>query len=338
MSMVKIIAEIGVNHNGSIDAAKTMIDAVHQCRADAVKFQTFSANRLARVDTPKVPYQERSGPDGESHIEMLRKLELSKSGHRELKQYCQEVGIDFCSTPYSAEDAVFLESIGVPFYKVASADLVDRTLHEFISSTGKDALVAVGMASMNEIEETLSIYRDAGTEDRVVLLHCVSAYPAPCDELNLRAMLTLREVFGVRVGYSDHSTGPAAAAAATALGACVIEKHFTLDKSLPGPDHAASSTPAEFEELATMIREVECALGSPTKEVMPSEEDMRRVSRKSIIAACDMEAGHRLKKEDLGFRRPGSGISPMRYMELIGKTLGQSVQNGQELAWTMVHD
>lgn len=331
--MTKIIAEIGVNHNGSIDLAKKLIDAAQSSGANAVKFQTYSAERLTGKRNPKVPYQKRSGSPTESHYEMLKKLELSREDHAVLKAYCEQVDVEFCSTPYSREDAEFLHELGVPFFKTASADLIDRTLHEFIASTGKNCLVAVGMATLGEIEATLQIYDQAGTRDRVTLLHCVSAYPAPVRDLNIRVLKTLVDTFGVRVGYSDHAESFQPAVVAVALGASVIEKHFTLDRNMEGPDHLASSTPAEFSALVQAVQIAQESLGDPIKRIQESELDMRRVSRKSIVATRPMSSADIITLDNLTFQRPGTGLSPMDYALLLGKCLKKNINAGDQIGW-----
>lgn len=331
---IKIIAELGVNHNGSVDLAKRLVDSAHASGADAVKFQTFSADRLASRTTPKVAYQLRTSDPQESHYAMLKALELSPEDHAVLKSHCENVGVVFCSTPYSREDAQFLDQLGVSFFKVASADIIDRPLHEFLAQSGKECLVATGMATLGEIEEVVRIYDRGGTRDHVVLLQCVSAYPADPGDVNLKAMEMLRAAFGCRVGYSDHTTSPYSAIAAAALGATVIEKHFTLDKNMKGPDHAASATPSEFKIMAEGVRTVERALGDGVKRVHPAEMEMRQVSRKSIVAGCDLRAGLVLQCQHLRLQRPGTGLSPMRYPELIGKKLRRNVRAGEGLLWT----
>jgi len=338
VSMIKIIAEVGVNHNGDVALAKEMIRQAKASGADVVKFQTFSADRLAAVHTPKVPYQLLTSEPGESHHAMLKKLELSKDAHRELRTYCDHQGIEFCSTPYSREDAEFLEDLGVFTFKVASADLVDRRLHEFIAGTGKTCLISVGMATMEEIEATLELYDVRHAKNQIVLLHCVSAYPAKPLDVNLRVMDTLRLRFGCPVGYSDHTTGIECAVAAAAMGACVIEKHFTLDKKMPGPDHASSSTPQEFAALTKAVRIVEEALGDGVKRICASEREMRAVSRKSIVAAVDLPAGATLTEKDFSYRRPGTGLSPMRYPMLLGRTLKAAKKEGVQITWEDVQD
>jgi len=333
MMSILIIAEIGVNHNGNIQLAKEMISAAKSCGADIVKFQTFSAERLAGIDTPKVPYQMRTSDPVESHFNMLKKLELSTDAHKEIKEFCDQLKIEFCSTPYSYEDAVFLNCLDVTRFKVASADIIDRKLHEYIAETGKECLMAVGMATMDEISATLQLYESRGVKDRVVVLPCVSAYPADPSDVNISVMDTLRNQFHCRVGYSDHTTGLECATAAAALGACVIEKHFTLDKNMSGPDHAASSTPAEFAALVKAVRIVEQALGDGIKRVCASEKEMRIISRKSIVAATDLHNGCKLSESDLTYRRPGTGLSPMHYPAIVGRSLNKDKKKGEQLKW-----
>lgn len=330
---LRIIAEIGVNHNGSMELAKRLIEEAKRCGADLAKFQTFSADRLAALSTPKVPYQLRTSDPKESHHGMLKKLELSCEAHRELKAYCERVGIEFISTPYSREDAVFLDELGVRRFKVASADIIDRALHEFLSSTGKECILAIGMATLDEIEETLQIYDARLGKERIVLLQCTSAYPADSADANLRVMETLKGRFRCRVGYSDHTLGADCAVVATALGAEVIEKHFTLDKGLPGPDHAASATPDELAVLIRAVRGVEAALGDGVKRISASEIAMRQVSRKSIVSTRNLPAGWRLTRNDIDFRRPGNGLSPMVYPQLLGRILKREISQGEPLAW-----
>ena len=335
---IRIIAEIGVNHNGDMALAKELVVQAKACGADMVKFQTFSADRLAAMTTPKVPYQFRTSDPHESHYAMLKRLEMSREAHIELKAFCEYTGIEFCSTSYSREDADFLYELGVSTFKVASADIVDRALHEFIAGTGKECLLSVGMATMEEIAATMELYDRHNGRNHVVLLHCVSAYPADPSDLNIRVMETLREQFGCRVGFSDHTRGVECAIAAAALGACAIEKHFTLDKTMPGPDHAASSTPEEFTALVNALRIVEKALGDGIKRICRSEEGMRVVSRKSIVAAVDLPVGYTLSEKDLTYRRPGTGISPMQQPELLGRSLKVARKEGEQITWEDVHD
>jgi sialic acid synthase SpsE len=335
--MIKLIAEIGVNHNGSVDLAKKMVYMAKKCGADIVKFQTFSADRLAASYTPKVPYQLRTSDPTESHHAMLKKLELSREAHLVLKEFCDRLDIEFCSTPYSYEDAEFLNKLGVSRFKVASADIIDRKLHEYIAGTGKECLLAVGMSTIEEIAATLDLYDYQNARDKIVLLPCVSAYPAEPSDVNIRVMETLRKKFGCLVGYSDHTIGIECALAAAALGACVIEKHFTLDKTMSGPDHSASSTPKEFTELVKAVRIVERALGDGIKRICRSEMEMRVVSRKSIVASVALPIGHVLLERDLTYRRPGTGISPMQYPTLIGRSLNTAKKEGEQIRWEDLH-
>ena len=328
---VFIIAEIGVNHNGDITLAKKLIDAAVNCRANAVKFQTFSAKRLASPSTPKVPYQCSTSDLKESHFAMLKKLELSKNDHIILKKYCKKKAIEFCSTPYSVEDAQFLESLGVNLYKVASADITDRRLHEYLSGTGKEVIVATGMSTMDEIAEILKLYEEKSARDKVILLQCVSAYPAKAKHINLKVMHTLEKAFGCRVGFSDHTITPFAAFAATAMGAAVVEKHFTLDRKMQGPDHAASCEPKDFSYLVKGIREIEALIGDGVKKVCSCEEDMRKISRKSIVLSRDVPKGKVIGPYDITAMRPGTGVSPMRYEQIIGRRVKRKLFRGAQI-------
>ena len=302
-----IIAEIGVNHNGSVDFAKELILAAKLAGADAVKFQTFSTEALVSKGTPKVDYQKATTDDAESHFDMIKALELPHKDHFPIIDYCKELDIGFISTPYDLGSAEFLRSIGVEIFKTASADIVDLPLHRFLAGTGKSVVISTGMATMGEINEVIEIYKAAANKN-VVLLHCVSNYPCEFQSLNLLAMQTLETEFGFPVGYSDHARGHYPAVAAVALGARIVEKHFTMDKDLKGPDHKASITPKEFKELVDAIRVCEMSLGSPIKVVQDEEKQMRLVSRKSIFMAKPVTRGTRIKAEDLTLKRPGTGI------------------------------
>jgi N,N'-diacetyllegionaminate synthase len=316
-----LIAEIGVNHNGDMNMAREMVLAAKRAGADAVKFQTFTAAALVTHSTPKVRYQLDTTSPGESHYEMIDKLELGRPEHRELAAFCGQIGIDFLSTPYDIDSAKFLTTLGVKMFKTASADLVDLPLQQYIASTGKPAIVATGMANLGEVEQVVNIYEQAGNPS-VVLLHCVSNYPCSDAALNLRAMTTLAHAFGLPVGYSDHSEGFVGAVISAALGAKVIEKHFTLDKSLPGPDHKASSSPDEFAELVQSVRRAERMLGSSRKVCQAEEQQMASVSRKSLVLARPMGAGETLTNGDLRLMRPGTGIPA----NLIGRIVGLRVR------------
>jgi N-acetylneuraminate synthase len=329
---VFLIAEIGVNHNGSLDLAKEMVVAAKNSGADAVKFQTFKAERLAVQSTPKVSYQTSTTDAAESHLSMLKKLEFSEADHQSIFGFCQEIGIEFISTPYDIESVDFLETLGVARYKLASADIVDYPLQKRIAGTGKPLLLSTGMATLGEIERALECLNPL--KDCTTLLHCVSNYPCSDESLNLRVISTLRQAFGLPVGYSDHSIGYEAATLSIAMGVKVIEKHFTTDKNLPGPDHAASSTPDEFSQLSTAVRRAAQMLGNPFKKCQPEESQMARVSRKSITLLRDVAAGSQLSESDLCMMRPGLGITPFELNEVIGKTTRHSLNAHHQLKWS----
>jgi N,N'-diacetyllegionaminate synthase len=324
LNKVYIIAEIGVNHAGSVELAKKMVLAALNSGADAVKFQTFTAEALVTKGTPKVKYQESTTSEEEDHFNLIKKLEFKKEDHSQVLEYCKSLNIDFISTPYDIESAKFLEQLGVKIYKVASADIVDIPLHEFLASTMKPIVIATGMASLGEIETIVNVYRRAGNLN-VCLLHCVSNYPCSYESLNLYAMNTIADTFKLPVGFSDHSIGDLAAGLSVAMGAKVIEKHFTLDKSLPGPDHKASSTPEEFNTLVKTIRNTEVILGSPYKELQPEEKQMSLVSRKSLVASRYLPAGTIITTADLTLKRPGTGMCASRISELIGKKASRDI-------------
>ena len=327
-----LIAEIGVNHNGDMHLAKRMIDAAKSSGADAVKFQTFTAEALVSQGTPKVRYQESTTSPEETHFEMIQKLELKRDDHFLLKTYCEEVGIEFLSTPYDIASAKFLhEELDVSLFKTASADIVDLPLHQYIASTGKHSIVSVGMATLGEIEDVVSVYRNLGSQN-LTLLHCVSNYPCADESLNLNVMTTLRNAFQLQVGYSDHSVGFEAAVLSVALGATIIEKHFTLDKKLPGPDHLASSTPEEFALLKDAIRRAEKMLGTPIKRCQDEERQMAAISRKSIILACNLHAGERIERHHLIMRRPGNGLSAKEIDRVCGMRVKSNLSIGHQLA------
>ncbi len=327
------IAEIGVNHNGDMGLAKKMILAAKNAGADAVKFQTFTAATLVTKGTPKVTYQQSTTSSEESHYEMIERLELGRSQHNPLFEYCAEIDIDFISTPYDLESARFLNDIGVKLFKTASADLVDLPLQEYLASTGKPVLVATGMANLGEVEQVINIYDKLGNPN-LLLLHCVSNYPCSDASLNLRAMNTLAAAFDRPVGYSDHSEGPLAAALSIALGAKVIEKHFTLDKNMPGPDHKASSTPDEFRELVQHIRRAELMLGSARKSRQPEENQMASVSRKSLVFARAVKTGQTIVPDDLRLMRPGTGIGASFLESIVGKRVNKDVEALHQLQWS----
>jgi len=331
LSQPFLIAEIGVNHNGDVDLAIKMIDSAKKAGADAVKFQTFTADALVSHGTPKVPYQERSTSPKESHYEMLRKLELTRKDHIALKSHCEKAGIIFLSTPYDIDSARFLhEKLDVSMFKTASADIVDLPLHRYISSTGKPSIVSVGMATLGEIEEVVDIYK-LNKKSSLTLLHCVSNYPCTDESLNLNVMKTLRSAFDVPVGYSDHSVGYIAAVLSIAFGASVIEKHFTIDKNQPGPDHLASSTPEDFTMLALAVRRAEAMLGCTTKKLQEEEQQMALVSRKSIVLKKDLRVGEIVDETHLTLKRPGTGLLSREMDNLIGRKALRDLSSGEQV-------
>lgn len=327
-----IIAEIGVNHNGSIDLAKRLIDSAKNSGANAVKFQSFRADKLALRDTPKVDYQKSTTASGETHYQMLKRLELSDDDHYELFNYCKLNDIDFMSTPYDVESASFLMELGVKYFKTASADITDIPLHKYLASTGIPTLVATGMASLGEVEVVVDIYNKANSSD-LLLLHCVSNYPCSDESLNLRALKTLSSAFSLPVGLSDHSVGSLAASLSVALNVKVIEKHFTLDKAFDGPDHRASSTPDEFMELVHSVRRAELMLGSERKCCQPEEYQMSQVSRKSLVTNRSILAGEKLAAKDLQLKRPGDGISARFIEKVVGLTVRHNLDKEHKLSW-----
>jgi N-acetylneuraminate synthase len=333
-NQVFIIAEAGVNHNGNLDMAFELVDEAVKAGADAVKFQTFTAESLVSPTTQKVKYQMETTSHEESHFDMLKQLELSKEEHRLLFKYCDEKGIEFISTPYDVESAKFLNELGVQTYKTASADIVDLPLHTFLSKTGKNVIIATGMATLGEIEEVMHIYPD---KSKITLLHCVSNYPCSIESLNLKAMQTLQNSFNVNVGYSDHSTDSLAATISVALGGTVVEKHFTLDKTLSGPDHKASSDFSEFSELVGSIRAAEVALGAPTKVCQVEEAEMANVSRKSIVLSKNIKKGERLTKNHIALKRPGTGLYAREIKNLLNKKSRHDLCKDHILKWTDIY-
>ena len=305
-----------MNHNGSFDLACRLVDAAKAAGADCIKFQTFRAQNLVSRNAGKADYQKDTTGDG-SQADMLTKLELSYDAFSHLKQYCGEVGITFLSTPFDLESAAFLDELGVPFWKIPSGEVTNLPYLEALAKTGRPVVMSTGMCEMEEIEAAIRVLRENGTSD-IRLLHCNTEYPTPFADVNLRAMETMRRAFGVEVGYSDHTKGIEVPIAAAALGAAIIEKHFTLDQNMDGPDHKASLEPDELAAMVSAIRNIEQALGSGEKTASPSERKNIAVARKSIVAKRAIKAGERLTEENLTVKRPGSGISPMRWRDVLG--------------------
>ncbi len=317
---VFVIAEAGVNHGGSLDRALEMVDAAAEADADAVKFQTFVADRLVKRDTPKAVYQSVNTDPEESQFSMLAKLELSVAEHEEIATRCRERGIVFLSSAFDIESLRFLVRLGIDRVKVPSGEMEDVPYLRDIATLGLPVLLSTGMATLDEVGASLEILEGAGlSRDRITVLHCTTEYPAPVEDVNLRAMVTMREVLGVRVGYSDHTLGISVAVAAVALGAEVIEKHMTLDRSLPGPDQAASLEPRELADMVRAVREVSSALGDGVKRPSPGELANAAVARKSIVASRRITAGERLTPDNLTVKRPGTGTSPLHWDYVIGR-------------------
>lgn len=316
MDRVLIIAEAGVNHNGSIELAKKLIDAAKECGADVVKFQTANADALVSRYAPMAEYQKKNTGKTESQKDMLQKLLLGYGAFTELAAYCKSREIEFLSTPFDLDSIDFLEPL-VRFWKVPSGEITNLPYLIKIASTRKSVVLSTGMSTLSEVREAVDVLRRYGTED-ITLLHCTTQYPTPYDEVNLNAMLTLKKEFGVSVGYSDHTKGIEIPIAAAAMGAVVLEKHFTLDCNMEGPDHKASLEPNELAAMVRAVRNVEAAMGSFEKKPSPSESANIAVARKSIVAACAIKKGDVFTEHNLTTKRPGSGISPMKWHEVLG--------------------
>jgi len=316
-----IIAEAGVNHNGNLDQAKRLIDVAARAGADLVKFQTFNADRLTTLEAPKSAYQLRgSQPDGTQH-EMLKNLELSGAMHEDLIDYCEEVDIGFFSTGFDVESNNMLHKLGFRRFKIPSGEITNLPYLRHIGGFGLPLILSTGMAHMEEIDDALAVLEEAGTpRTKVTVLHCNTQYPTPMQDVNLLAMVSIMETLGVKVGYSDHTLGIEIPVAAVALGATVIEKHFTLDRSLPGPDHQASLEPVELCDMVIAIRNIELALGVSVKRPSPSEVANLSVVRKSIVALQSIKTGEKFTDANVTVKRPGTGISPMQWDEVIGNS------------------
>lgn len=314
MSEVFIIAEAGVNHNGSLELAKKLVDEAVLAGVNCVKFQTFKAENIANADAPKAEYQFNNTGNNNNQLVMLKNLEISYKGFVELKQYCDSKNIMFLSTPFDMESIDFLASIGMPIFKIPSGEITNLPYLRRINSYKKRCILSTGMANLDEISVALKVLKDC----EVSLLHCTTEYPCPYDSVNMNAMLTMKEFFGLEVGYSDHTQGIEIPVMAVAMGAKIIEKHFTLDKNMEGPDHKASLEPDELKAMVRAIRNIEKAFGSGVKEPQIAEKKNIDIARKSIVAKCDIKKGEVFTAENLTTKRPGNGISPMKWDEIIG--------------------
>lgn len=341
MNPVFIIAEAGVNHNGDEALALELVDIAARCGADAVKFQTFSADKLVSKGTAKASYQSRQTGDGDQHS-MLRALELSEATHRRLVQRCAEQGIEFMSTPFDEAAADMLVALGMRRIKVPSGEITNLPFLRYLAATRLPMILSTGMAEMDEIRVAIATVRETwqrvgapqGPSQALTVLHCTSNYPAQPEDVNLRAMASIAQACQIPVGYSDHTLGLAVSTAAVALGATVIEKHFTIDTGLAGPDHAASLTPTQLEALVQSIRTVERCLGSPEKRPTASELPIRALVRRSVTLAADLPAGHALQPSDLLLLRPGTGIAPAALQDIPGRRLARALPAGTTLQWS----
>jgi N,N'-diacetyllegionaminate synthase len=316
---VFIIAEAGVNHNGSVDLAKKLIDVAAESGANAVKFQTFKAENLVVKNTQKAEYQKQTTNASESQFDMIKKLELGVGTHKELIAYCQEKNIIFLSTPFDHDSIDLLSELGLKIFKIPSGEITNLPYLRHIGSLGKQVVLSTGMSNLKEVGDALSILINAGTsKDDITVLHANTMYPTPMEDVNLNAMLTMQSEFGVAVGYSDHTLGIEVDIAAVAMGASIIEKHFTLDKTMDGPDHKASLEPKELKAMVESIRNIERALGSSKKKPSPSESVNIAIARKSIVASQSIAKGELLTKDNIAVKRPGTGISPIKWDEVIG--------------------
>ena len=325
---VFIIAEAGVNHNGSLALAKQMVDKAKEAGADCIKFQTFIPENLVSKRAIKAEYQKMNTAPEESQLDMLRKLELPFDAFTELKGYCGIIGIEFLSTAFDFESVEFLNRLGISRWKIPSGDITNLPYLIKIAKSGKPVILSTGMSTMGDIKAAVNILRENGTEE-ITLLHCTTEYPAPYEDVNLNAMITMRNEFHLPVGYSDHTQGIGVPIAAAALGATVIEKHFTLDRNMEGPDHKASLEPEELKAMVDAIRKIELSLGTGDKKPAASELHNMEVARKSIIAKCNIKKGEIFTEENLTVKRPGNGISPMKWFEILGQAAGKDFEEDE---------
>jgi N,N'-diacetyllegionaminate synthase len=330
-----IIAEAGVNHNGDINLAKQLVDKAVLAGVDAIKFQTFKTEKLVTGYADMAEYQKDNIGSRDSQFNMLKKLELSYENFIELEAYCKCKEIMFLSTPFDFESADFLEAIGVKAFKIASGDLTNIPLLEHIAKFNKPMILSSGMSTLLEIEEVLNAIYCLGNKE-VAVLHCTSNYPASLQSVNLNAMNTIKDTFNIVSGYSDHTEGITISIAAVAMGANIIEKHFTLDKNMEGPDHKASLSPIELKELTVAIRDVEMALGTGIKGYNSSEVDTMKAARKSIVASRYIKIGESINLMDLDFKRPGTGLSPKLYMDIVGKKTKRDIKPDEQITLDIV--
>jgi len=317
---ILIIAEAGVNHNGSLKYAKKLIDFAAEARVDFIKFQTFKAGSLMTHEAEKANYQKSISNKNESQFEMIKKLELDREAHEELINYCKTKNLQFLSTAFDHDSIDLLAELNIPLFKIPSGEITNLPYLRHIGGMGKPIIISTGMSTLNEIREAIKVLMMEGVQkEEITVLHCNTEYPTPMEDVNLKAMLTIKENLNVRIGYSDHTSGIEIPLAAVAMGATVIEKHFTLDRKMPGPDHNASLEPSELKEMVVGIRNVEKAMGSSVKKPSKSEAKNISIARKSIVANKVIKKGELFSEKNLTTKRPGTGISPMKWDSIIGK-------------------
>ena len=322
MSHTLIIAEAGVNHNGSIELAKKLVEKAKEAGVDYIKFQTFKASKLVTKSAKPAEYQQKNiGKEGDSQYQMLKKLELSPEEHEVLIDYCHQLGIKFFSTAFDFDSIEYLRSLNLGLWKIPSGEVTNYPFLKRIAAYNEPSILSTGMCDMEDVRSAVdALYKNGLSKENLILLHCNTEYPTPFEDVNLKAMDALRNEFGVEVGYSDHTKGIEVPIAAVALGATVIEKHFTLDRNMEGPDHKASLEPDELKAMVSAIRNIEKAVGGDgTKHVSESEKKNIAIARKSIVAACDIKVGELFTEENLTVKRPGNGVSPMRWEEVLGQ-------------------
>ena len=334
MNKVFIIAEAGVNHNGSIKLAKELVEIAKVAGADAVKFQTFKAENVVTKTAQKASYQIKSSSDNESQFEMIKKLELSEDEHKELFNYCKLLNIEFMSTPFDMGSIDFLSNLGIKKIKIPSGEITNLPYLIKIAKLGLPTIMSTGMSNIDEIEASLNILLEYGLpKNKITILHCNTQYPTPFEDVNLNAMKTIKDTFNVNVGYSDHTLGSEVSISAVAMGASIIEKHFTISKKMKGPDHLASMEPSELMTMVRAIRNIELALGSNSKELTTSEAENLQIARRSLHISKNMKKGEVIKEHDLSIKRPGNGISPMFLYKVIGKILTNDIEEDHLLTW-----
>ncbi len=332
-----IIAEAGVNHNGDLNLAHKLIDSAIATGADAIKFQSFLTEELITPEAPKAKYQVETTGESGSQYKMLKALELSAQQQAELKKHCDDVGIIYTCTPYDRQSVDLLDKLEIAAFKIASTDTTNIPFLRYLATKNRPLILSTGMSSLGEVEEAVNTLYSAGVDSNIILLHCTSQYPAPISEVNLRAIITMQQAFNCPVGFSDHTAGIGASPWAVALGACAIEKHFTLDRNLDGPDHRASLEPQELSALVQTVREVETALGDGIKRSMPSEIENKPMMQKSLVAGRHIAAGAIISADDLTCKRPGFGLKPSWFDKVVGQKAAIDLKKDQVLTLSSIN-